>query len=61
MLLNIEKNVEEAKDYIEKGEKELVEAKKWYQTGKCVCCLLEINSHISVSGSGPGHRTFLCV
>ena len=36
MLVNIESNIEEAKDYVEKGEENLKEAKKWYQKSRTV-------------------------
>jgi t-SNARE complex subunit (syntaxin) len=36
MLENIELNMEDAKNYVDKGEEHIVQAKKWYQQTRSV-------------------------
>jgi t-SNARE complex subunit (syntaxin) len=36
MLDNVEHNMNDAKQYIDKGEKNIELAKKWYQQTRCV-------------------------
>ena len=41
MLDNIEANLEDANDYLEKAEKNLIQAKKWHEkTRTKMCCVM---------------------
>jgi len=61
MLINIEKNIEEAKDYVGQGEKQLIEAKKWYQQTKTVNALSETLLYINRCCNSVGSNSLLCI